>query len=125
MTHKAQGFTIIEVLVAVIVLTVGVSALVGSAGVVTRMIGQGRRTTRAVEVAERRLENLRQTALATTPQCTGLANGSATQTGGISEVWQITTPVAAPTTRVLRSIITYRNGRGTSVDTLSTSIRCA
>ena len=47
MTRNVRGFTIIEVLVAVLVLTVGVTALVGSAGIVTRMIGQGKRTTQA------------------------------------------------------------------------------
>ena len=51
MTRNAQGFTIIEVLVAVLVLTVGVTALVGSAGMVTRMIGQGKRTTQATQRA--------------------------------------------------------------------------
>jgi type II secretion system protein I len=122
-TRNAQGFTIIEVLVAVMVLTVGVTALVGSAGIVTRMIGQGKRTTQATQRAERRLEILRQTALSATPQCTGLTGGTATA-AGITETWTVTTPASPAQTRVLRVIVSSPRVRGNSVDTLITSIRC-
>ena len=47
-----RGFTIVEVLVAVMVLAVGVIALVGSSATITRMIGRGRHDTRAALVAE-------------------------------------------------------------------------
>ena len=123
MRRNAQGFTIIEVLVAVLVLTVGVTALVGSAGMVTRMIGRGKRTTEATQRAERRLEILRQTALSATPQCTGLTGGTATS-AGITETWTVTTPVSPAQTRVLQVIVSYPRIRGNSVDTLITSIRC-
>ncbi|HJP58073.1 MAG TPA: prepilin-type N-terminal cleavage/methylation domain-containing protein [Gemmatimonadales bacterium] len=123
MTRNDHGFTIVEVLVAVLVLTVGVTALVGSAGIVTRMIGQGRRTTQVAQRAERRLEMLRQTALAATPQCTGLTGGTATS-GGITETWTVTTPVTPAQTRILQVIVSYPRVRGTGVDTLATSIRC-
>ncbi len=123
MTRSDQGFTIVEVLVAVLVLTVGVTALVGSAGIVTRMIGQGRRTTQVAQRAERRLEILRQTALSATPQCTGLTGGTSTS-GGITETWTVTTPVTPAQTRVLQVIVRYARVRSTGVDTLATSIRC-
>jgi len=38
---REQGFTIVEVIVAILVLTVGLLALVTSAALVTRMIGRG------------------------------------------------------------------------------------
>lgn len=123
MTRNAQGFTIVEVLVAVLVLTVGVTSLIGTAGLVTRMVGQGKRTTQAVQRGERRLETLRQTALSTTPQCTALAAGTSTS-GGITETWTVTTPASPPKSRVLKVIVSYPRARGVVVDTLVTSIRC-
>jgi prepilin-type N-terminal cleavage/methylation domain-containing protein len=39
------GFTVIEVIVAVLVLTIGVTALVGSSALVTRQVGRGRIVT--------------------------------------------------------------------------------
>jgi Tfp pilus assembly protein PilV len=123
-TRTSEGFTILEVLVAVLVLTVGVTALVGSAGIVTRMIGQGRRTTQATQRAERRLEILRQTALSATPQCTGLTGGTATS-AGITETWTVTSPASPAQSRALRVIVSYPRVRGNAVDTLATSIRCS
>jgi prepilin-type N-terminal cleavage/methylation domain-containing protein len=58
---REQGFTIVEVIVAIIVLTVGLLALVSSAALVTRMIGRGQRSAVAAQYAQRRLEMLRTT----------------------------------------------------------------
>jgi Tfp pilus assembly protein PilV len=123
-TRNSEGFTIVEVLVAVLVLTVGITSLIGTAGLVTRMVGQGKRTTQAVQRGERRLETLRQTALSTTPQCTALTGGTTTS-GAITETWTVTTPASPARTRVLKVIVSYPRARGVVVDTLVTSIRCA
>ncbi len=56
---REQGFTIVEVIVAILVLTVGLLALVTSAALVTRMIGRGQRSAVAAQYAQRRLEMLR------------------------------------------------------------------
>lgn len=122
MTRDNAGFTILEVLVAVLVLTVGVTSLVGSGALVTRMIGQGKRTTQAAQYAERRLEMLRQQSLSSTPQCGTLAGGTATQSGGITETWTVTT---SGVSRILRAIVRYPTGKGYSTDTLTTYIRCS
>lgn len=58
MTNE-KGFTIVEVIIAIIVLTVGLLGLVGSAALVTRMIGRGQRSAVAAQYAQRRLEMLR------------------------------------------------------------------
>ena len=47
MKRSTAGFTIAEVLVAIVVLSVGVVAMPGSSALVTRMIGRGQRATRA------------------------------------------------------------------------------
>ncbi len=121
MRRARLGFTVLEVLVAMLVLGIGIVALIGSSALVSRMIGQGRRTTHAVQVAERRLELLRQQAVTTVPLCAGLAGGSASQPGGITEQWQV---VPSGATTLLRVVVTYPSGRGWSVDTLATAIAC-
>lgn len=54
-----RGFTIIEVIIAIIVLTVGVLGLVTTAALVTRMIARGQRSATASAFASRRLERQR------------------------------------------------------------------
>jgi len=67
---QERGFTLIEVIIAVLVLTVGVLGLVTSAALVTRMIGRGHRSAVQVAFSQRRLEMLRSTA------CTNQATGT-------------------------------------------------
>ena len=56
-TIKSQGgFTIIEIIIAIIVLTVGVLGMVTTAALVTRMIARGQRSAEASTFAARRLE---------------------------------------------------------------------
>src|SRR3989441_6323919 len=54
-----KGFTIIEIIIAIIVLTVGVLGMVTTAALVTRMIARGQRSAEASAFAARRLERLR------------------------------------------------------------------
>jgi type IV pilus modification protein PilV len=54
-----QGFTIIEIIIAIIVLTVGVLGMVTTAALVTRMIARGQRSASASAFASRRLERMR------------------------------------------------------------------
>jgi type II secretion system protein I len=117
-----QGFTLIEVLVAVTVLGIGILGLVGSSALVTRMIGRGRHTTMAVQIAQERLETLRQRALSTATPCTALAAGTQTAvTRGQTETWTIG-PVAAA--RTLSASVTYNVANGTRTVALNTIIRC-
>ena len=67
---QERGFTIVEVIVAMLVLTVGLLGLVTSAALVTRMIGRGQRSAVAAAYAGRRLEMLRAGA------CVGRSSGS-------------------------------------------------
>lgn len=122
MTGREQrGFTLIEVMIAIVVLTIGVTALVGSSAVVTRMIGQGKISTQAVQAVSQQLEQLRATAYATTPNCTALAAGSATTANGVATTWTITTNSEL---RIIRMIVNYPTTAGSDADTVSTIIRC-
>jgi prepilin-type N-terminal cleavage/methylation domain-containing protein len=67
---QEQGFTLVEVIIAIIVLTVGLLGLVTSAALVTRMIGRGQRSAVQAAFSARRLEMVRSTA------CTNQAAGT-------------------------------------------------
>ena len=123
MKRPNGGFTIVEVLIAVVVLGIGVVAMAGSAALVTRMIGRGQRATRAGEVAAQRLDALRLLAYSTTPHCTALANGGpVTGPLGVTESWVV---VAGAKTRTVTLTLSYRNARGqTHTDVVNTIIGC-
>ena len=90
---REQGFTIVEVIIAIMVLTVGLLVLVNSSALVTRMIAQGQRSAIAATDAARVLDSLRAIA------CTSRSAGSAVAwRGGVpvdSLKWAYTTDPAA------------------------------
>ena len=74
-----SGFTLIEVMVAIVILSVGVLGLISTSALVTRMIGRGNITTKATQQAQTRLEILRQQALSTTPSFANSSRNFITQ----------------------------------------------
>jgi prepilin-type N-terminal cleavage/methylation domain-containing protein len=116
-----RGFTIIEVLVAVIILGVGVVALVSSSASSTRMIGRGRHATRGVQAAAERMEILRALAYSTTPDCTALASGTDSSAHGIVTAWTVS---GAGTLRTLRVVAGYQVPGRLKADTLLSQVRC-
>ena len=120
MKSDTRGFTLIEVLIAVVILSVGVLGMVGTAGLVSRMIGQGKRNTQAAMVAMQRMETIRETALSTNPRCTALAGGTAT-TNGVNEIWTV---AGAGRSRRIQLIIRYASNRGSVTDTVRTVVSC-
>ena len=123
MKHLRLGFTLTEVLVAVLVLGVGVVALVGTSGTVTRMIGRGKIETRAAQGASRRMETLRLAAYATSPRCTdpGFTSGGPVLSGGMTESWIV--PLTGRVRKV-RVTITYLTTRGSREAILETALTC-
>jgi prepilin-type N-terminal cleavage/methylation domain-containing protein len=125
-TRNQSGFTIVELMVAVLVLGLGITALVGSSALATRQIGRGRIVTIANEVATRRLEMLR---LAARPigggaVCTqaGFASSASPVTSrGVTESWTI---AGAGKERTATVTVSYPRQGGTSTITLSTIIGC-
>jgi prepilin-type N-terminal cleavage/methylation domain-containing protein len=115
------GFTIVEVIVAMLIMTTGLLAIAAGSGSVFRMLGSGRRSTLVSAVAQARLETLRRDANRTVPRCTALSAGSAIQSGGITERWLITT---SGNTRIITEIVTQPTPRGTSMDTVIAIIEC-
>ena len=75
-----RGLTIIELMAAVVILSIGVLGLAGTATVVTRMMGQGDRHSDAASAAQTRFERLRGT------RCPVTGGGAA---GQIAERWVV------------------------------------
>ena len=123
MTTGAQGFTITEVMIALVVLAVGILALAGGATGATRMMSQGERTSWAAAVASARIETLRRAANRTSPRCTyaTFASGTAT-TRGVSEAWTVP---SIGNSRVILEVVTYPKFNGTTTDTVATIIGCS
>jgi prepilin-type N-terminal cleavage/methylation domain-containing protein len=123
MKHSSSGFTLVEVLVAIVVLGIGIVALVGSSAMVTRMIGRGKVETRAAQVASRRLETLRLAAHSTSPRCTaaGFANGGPVTTSNVTESWVVP---AVGKVRTVQVNVSYRTVQGARTASLQTRIEC-
>jgi prepilin-type N-terminal cleavage/methylation domain-containing protein len=121
--RSEQGFTLVEVMLAVIVLSVGVMALVGSSALATRMIGRGKTSSQVAQVASARAELLRAYA-AQAPGCTNVnLQSSAATTAGIAEQWTLQGNAGDPT-RDVRLIFTYQTAGGVRSDTSTITLYC-
>lgn len=120
-----SGFTILEVMIAVVILGIGIIALVGTSGFVTRQIGKSRIMTIANEVATRRLEQLKLAAApnGATAACAAasFASGGPVTSRGVTESWTVTN---AGTLRTATVTVTYPRTNGTGTITLQTVIGC-
>ena len=96
------GFTLPEVLVALVLLGIGLLGLAGSAGLVSRLVGDGSRLTMAAAVATARVEQLRALGC-------GAGSGSAV-TRGIEERWTVAAlgPEGAPRALEVKLSVTFR-----------------
>lgn len=77
----ARGLTLVELVVAVMIFTVGLLGLASTAGVVVRQMGEGASQTIAAQTAASRFESLRAT------PCLNVTGGTAKVRSGVSEVW--------------------------------------
>lgn len=111
-----RGFSLIEVMVATIILVVGVIALASSSATITRMTAEGNRAAAAALVASARFDRLRAAG------CTAMTSGTAT-TGRFTETWVVS---ASGNVRNVRLTVSYRTGTrsGTRSLTYGTIISC-
>lgn len=123
MRQDRSGFTLVEVLIAVVMLGVGVVAMASSSAMVTRMIGRGKMETRAAQAGARRLETLRLAAYSTTPRCTaaGFASGGPLTADGVTENWTV---AGAGTLRTITVAVAHGTVRGIHNDTLRSMVEC-
>jgi prepilin-type N-terminal cleavage/methylation domain-containing protein len=113
-SRQDAGFTLVETLIAIVVLAIGVLGLAGSAAVMTRQMGGGSRLAKAAVVASARLETLR------AQDCTTIANGSASQQG-FSEAWTVTPVVRAV---LVTETVTFWGERRQRTQTYTTMWSC-
>jgi prepilin-type N-terminal cleavage/methylation domain-containing protein len=126
-TAKSRdGFTIIEIMVAVLVLGIGITALVGSSALVTRQIGRGRTISIANEIGTQRLERLRVLARPSgaTAACAqaGFASSAAPDTvRGVIESWTVS---GAGNSRTVTVNVSYPRKSGWSTFSLQAVVGC-
>ena len=123
MKHFHSGFTLIEVLIAVVLLGLGVITLMSGSSAITRMIGRGKMETRAAQAASRRVETLRQAAEASSPRCTDpeFAGGGPVISGGVSERWEVS---GTGKVRHVSVAVSYLTVRGLRTARLDTRVAC-
>jgi type II secretory pathway component PulJ len=115
--YGEKGISLVEILVALTILSVGLLGLVGASATVNRLLGAGRWNTVTMAYAQRRIDLLR-AAARDSAGCGTLSGGSAPLPGGLSERWTVSPGVR------LADIEVVVSGRGARVDTLSTVIPC-
>lgn len=108
------GFTLIEVVVAILLLSLGALALAGSAVVMARRMGESARATTAVSVGRTRAE------LSFATPCEALAAGSERARGAFSE-WSI---AAGTVSADITQRITHPATRGDHFDDFLTAAPC-
>lgn len=119
-----RGFTLPEVIIAIVLLTVGVMALAGTSAMVTRMVGRGGRTTQVGQVMATRAEWLRRVASTTTPcTSTDFKSDSAT-TSQVKEKWELLAAAGTGSARTFRMSFSYRNPRQIVADTFLLTLLC-
>ena len=117
-----RGFTLVELMLSLMLFTVGILSLSATSAVVVRMMGGARQQTIAATMAHSRLERLRGLACSS-PALTG---GSATARG-ITETWTVTapaTPNTAMTLRLMTDSVTYRTPRGVRLKVYTSHRTC-
>lgn len=123
MTHASgeRGFTLVEVMISIIVLTIGVLGLMGTGALVTRMVARGQRSAVAGMEAAQRFEQLRATG------CRTRTDGSEQFYRGSTVVgkneWAWTTAGTNLYRLALRTTYTTTQGRQRS-DTMEATISC-
>jgi len=117
------GFTLVEVLIALVVLGIGILALTGSSGVISRIIGRGKVETQAAMAASSRMDALRSAAASTTPRCTSpdFRSGGPQLDNGLLTSWSV--PSSGRLRRV-RVSVSYVTTHGVRLAELETDIAC-
>lgn len=121
--RSERGFTLIEIMLAIVVLSVGVLALVGSSAMATRMIGRGGQVSEVANAARSRAGELRRLAAATSPRCSRLADGSAGAAPALVERW-VALGTAGDPSRDVRLTLSYRVPGGSRTDTITLVLDC-
>ncbi len=120
-----RGFTIVEVIVAIMVLTVGVLGLVTTAALVTRMIGRGQRSAVAATFAAQRMERLRPAACIPAQRVPGGENLLRGGTVVATNTWRFTAVNGTTTTWKIDLTTIYKTVKNRSrTQRMETTVIC-
>ncbi len=125
-----KGFTIVEIIIAIIVLTVGILGMVTTAALVTRMIARGQRSADASAFMARRVERLRAVASGQlTGACAVPLPGADTLYRGSNWVafntWTVTPVVGQAQNFRIKVVSTYKTAQaGLRRDSMETTFSC-
>ncbi len=113
-TRTRTGFTVVEVMIAMLVLSIGVLAMMGTATMVQRQMGSAQQQSLAAFAAQARFEQLRSV------NCQTIASGSAT-TRTVAETW-----VKKDTARavIVTDTVTYTTHYGQRFQVYRTIVPC-
>ncbi|MBI4500278.1 MAG: prepilin-type N-terminal cleavage/methylation domain-containing protein [Gemmatimonadetes bacterium] len=109
-----RGFTITEVVIAIVILSVGILGLAGTAASVTRMVGRSQQDGKTASLASERFEILRSL------NCTAVAGGSSTS-GQYSVTWSVTDVTNGKQATIM---VTGPTATGTRSNTFTQIISC-
>jgi prepilin-type N-terminal cleavage/methylation domain-containing protein len=121
MTGRRDGFTIVEVVIAIIMLSIGVLALAGTAGAITRMMSNGQRKTRSVAMASSVIDSLRVVA---NGNCAALPSSGSGSQAGVSTSWTVSNAGSTGTDHTVTVLMSYRIGPRAAADTLIATLVC-
>jgi prepilin-type N-terminal cleavage/methylation domain-containing protein len=109
------GFTLVELMVAMMIFTIGLLAMASTAAVVVRQMGDSSRMGVAAAVAQNQMEQLY------AGNCKIAQSGSSVERG-VSIAWTITPATRAATLGVS---VTYQSRRGLRTQTYQSTVACA
>jgi prepilin-type N-terminal cleavage/methylation domain-containing protein len=114
--QRRPGFTLVELLIATVVLAVGLLALTSAGAATVKLEERGQRLSRIADLGETRLELLR------AQRCTATSGG--TTALGFDERWS--TMLGAAQTRIVMDSIAPRSGAANPVSsyTFRTTVAC-
>ncbi len=128
MSRRREGFTIVEVLIALVMLSIGVMAMASSVGSINRMMASGKRKTQSFAFASGTLDSIRMVANSTTTKCSSLSNGtSASSASPYGTAFTRTLIIANATTGSSKMVTVqtaYRVGPYLKGDTLIATVSC-
>jgi len=120
--HRRRGYTLVEMMVALMLLSVGILSLSSTSSLVVRTMGESNKQVLAATMARSRLERLAGLGCS----ASGFVSGSAV-TNGISETWVVANGGGANTAisaKRLTDSVTYTTRRGLRFELYSTVVVC-
>ena len=118
MPGARSGFSLLEVLIALVVLTIGVLGYAGTLAPMARLGGEGRFHTRSAMILTSRLDLLRQDIAAGVAGCSAAVSGLTRHPDGIRESWTVTPEERVARIQVETAMYRWGRFRADSVETM-------